>query len=189
MSSDFPEQTRALAVTHMDAWAKLPKKNGPDRRPVADRFWEKVRRTDGCWEWTGSTSPNGYGKLSLGGHGGRLAVASRFSYELHYGLIPEGKHVCHHCDNRLCVRPDHLFTGTRKENMQDMGRKGRASATLYPELRRGSANGRAILNEGQVREIRGLIGTASHREIGYRYGVGSWVIKFIQAGKTWKHVH
>jgi hypothetical protein len=98
-----------------------------------DLFWAKVRRTDGCWEWTGARLHSGYGKL---GRKGRTYVAHRFAWELVNGAIPDGLFACHRCDNRLCVRPDHLFLGTQKDNIADMLSKGRGSLPPGTEARR-----------------------------------------------------
>lgn len=72
-----------------------------------------------CWEWTGSFSKSGYGRL-----GGILA--HRISYELFVKEIPDEWCVCHHCDNKKCIRPEHLFAGSHKDNSADMTSKSRA---------------------------------------------------------------
>lgn len=95
------------------------------------RFWNKVNK-DGpihpaigteCWLWTGYCMPFGHGQFNIGKHVIRLA--HRFSWEIHFGEIPKSMSVCHHCDMPNCIRPDHLFLGTQKDNMQDANRKGR----------------------------------------------------------------
>lgn len=92
-----------------------------------DRFWKYVVKSESCWLWIGSKGSRGYGQL----HINRKPVrAHRFSWELHYGPIPAGMEVCHHCDNPPCVRPDHFFLGTQADNLKDMVNKGRHWAHL-----------------------------------------------------------
>ena len=95
-------------------------------RPIADRFWEKVSKTDSCWVWTGVKTRGGYGYLhKSSGTEQQSRRAHRISWELHNGQIPDGLWVLHKCDNPPCVNPDHLFLGDRKANMDDCAAKGR----------------------------------------------------------------
>ena len=88
------------------------------------RFWSRVRRSDGCWEWIGVRTVKRYGRHTEPLTGRKLR-AHRLSWEIHFGPIPDGLCVLHHCDNPPCVRPDHLFLGTDKDNSVDRVRKGR----------------------------------------------------------------
>lgn len=93
-------------------------------------FNKKVSKTNSCWLWIGSQrKPRGKGGWGAYGHfcpkRGVRYFAHRFSWEVNFGPIPDGMLVCHKCDNPTCVRPDHLFIGTQKDNMEDAKRKGR----------------------------------------------------------------
>lgn len=85
---------------------------------TAEQFWAKVDKTTHCWEWTGCRNEHGYGLF-------RGVTAHRFAWGMEHGLLEKGKVLLHLCDNRRCVRLEHLQPGTQRENMEDMRAKRR----------------------------------------------------------------
>src|SRR3990167_4707432 len=113
---------------------------------LVDRFWSNVVKSDNCWLWIGPKRQEfGYGAFSVGAH---VYAAHRIAYELEVDQIPSGLQVLHKCDTGACVKPDHLFLGTQKDNIHDMLSKGRF---IPPH---GSRSGTSKLSWPQVRLIR-----------------------------------
>jgi len=155
---------------------------------VIARFWAKVDRSnpDGCWLWTAYCDKRGYGAFGLAA--GKTVFAHRFMWEITYGPVPPGLNVCHHCDNPPCCRPDHLFTGTQRENLADMSRKGRRES---PWLRRpGESNVNVSLTEAEVRAIRAAYaaGGISQQALAERYGVSQVSVSRVIRHETWTHL-
>ena len=95
---------------------------------VVDRFWSYVDSSKECWTWTAYKNKDKYGVFAID----RIPhYAHRVSWMIHNGEIPDGLCVLHKCDNPPCVRPDHLFLGTRKDNNVDKSLKGRASVAEW----------------------------------------------------------
>lgn len=150
------------------------------------RFWQRVskngpfhKRYGRCWVWNGPTlKKNGYGKA------GTLGLCHRFSYSTEVGPIPAGLSVLHKCDNRVCVRPSHLFVGTQQDNLADMRAKGKQV--------RGEKQGGAKVTEEIVREIR-----RRYKRYSYTDGTGALSKEFnispvqvyrIAKSCQWRHV-
>lgn len=151
---------------------------GPIRRrnrSDKERFDAFVRRGDGCWEWTGAIGTTGYGNFKLGKLG--IIGAHRAALILTGVELPPGAFICHRCDNRACVRPDHLFIGTPADNNADMVAKGRVSTPW------------AKITPDQVVEIRRRYAAGElPRQIAPNYGVASTAISRAVHGRSWRHV-
>lgn len=174
------------------------------------RFWTCVDASGECWLWTGNVGKNGYGQY-------KNQAVHRLSYELDAGPIPSGLFVCHRCDTRHCVRPDHLFLGTHAENMADMTRKGRHWSNTKPERQaRGERHGRYTMPERTARGDRSAAHTHPERIVrgervkgakltsaqvlqirgscepikllAKRFGVTFQSVWNARARKTWRHV-
>lgn len=153
--------------------------NGHYRRPLAERFWEKVDKSGDCWLWTGTIQHSGYGVLKIDG---KTIRAHRCAWELENGPIPDGMVVMHICDNRRCVRVAHLELGTQLANIADRGTKGRQS--------RGAKSAKAKLTEADVIEIRRRYTKeyGATMALATEYGVHRSTIEAIVLRKTWRHI-
>lgn len=132
----------------------------------------------GCWLWTGYREPGGYGMLWMPKN--RQTGAHRISWILHYGEIPAGVFVCHRCDTRCCVNPQHLFLCNAAENAADMVAKGRS---LY-----GERNASARLTAEEVASIRRLIdeGSLSIGAIAEKFNVSRATVYAIRQRQVWR---
>lgn len=141
------------------------------------RFWEKVDKNgpNGCWVWTASLTGPGYGGFRLDG---KTQKAHRLVWMSFFGSIPAQMNVCHHCDNRLCCNPTHLFLGTALDNARDRNSKGRQC--------RGSRSPIAKLSDETVRRIRS--DRRPRREVATHYGISLSLVGFIRGRHAWKHV-
>lgn len=157
---------------------------------IEARFWRHVDK-DGpqmphmstrCWSWTGTPNSAGYGNFRGQGALGQT-VAHRYSYILHYGAIPAGLLVCHHCDYKMCVRPDHFFLGTHQDNSDDYYAKG------YDHTLRGEKHNRARMTDKTAREaFRRVHAGESIAEVAESYGVHYTTIRRIALGTRWRHL-
>jgi hypothetical protein len=137
---------------------------------LAEYFQRYAQPAEGCWLWKGSISDKGYGCVHLSSPRQKL-YAHRLSWMAHFGPIPDGLHVLHHCDNPPCVNPSHLFLGTHQDNMRDMVEKRRMVMKLM---------------EADVLAIRAS--TQPNAVLARQYGVSTSTICDIQKRRTWRHL-
>lgn len=179
-----PHLARGYCVNHYYAWRKhgdptkvvLKQHHG---KTLKERCEIYTKKGPGCWEWTGYKDPNGYGRLNVKNI---PVLAHRVSYEQNVGSIPEGKVLCHTCDNPGCVNPAHLFIGEQADNVADMQQKGRSRKRGL----RGSQHNMAVLTEPQVRAIRASDLPARH--FAELYDVSTTTIYDVRNRRIWTHI-
>lgn len=130
--------------------------------------------TTGCWLWTGYSNPQGYGYVAIGC---KTERAHRASYMLFKGPVPQGMCVCHKCDTPGCVNPDHLFLGTKGDNIADMRAKGKGKKDR-------------LLSPEAVRFIRRNYGSNgySQEELAALLNVSQGTISQVVRRLTWRDV-
>lgn len=170
-------------------YARTMKHGSPERRHghglspielVKFHGWEVM--DTGCWEYRGNIrSSGGYGRVT---QRGKALVVTRVVYSEWVGPIPEGHLIRHKCDNPPCINPDHLETGTVRDNTRDMFERGRARPP------RGEMQKHSILTEQTVREIRAMWsdGGKTQREMAEMFGVSVPTISSVIHRKRWAHV-
>lgn len=152
-------------------------------KPLNYRLLARLDLSDpyGCWPWVGARDSSGYGVIRISKE--VLERTHRIAYRLAYGDIPTGFYVCHHCDNRPCSRPTHLFVGTAHENSLDAASKGRMPGNGN---RFGENHGMAKLTEENVFAIRGSV--VPTKDLAKVYGIHSATVRSIRRGHSWRHL-
>ena len=145
---------------------------------AADRYWKFVQKSDTCWEWIGAPAKSGYGRFGLLR---KTHYSHRISWIMYFE-DPGDLCVLHKCDNRKCVRPDHLFLGTRKDNIHDCIRKGR---NCYGESHPSSKLNKTIIRIAN--RLRSNHGWPFHR-IAILWNVGRETMRRTLCGQRWKHL-
>lgn len=174
----YEQKFGQLEVRYLDSSCGNLRCINPDHqspRTFEKRMDNYLVQDNGCWLWNGTSKTNGYGTMPVNG---KTKMVHRLAYEKAYGEIPEGLMVCHKCNTRLCINPDHLYVGTHNDNMKDMANS---------DVMKGEANPQSILTQSQVLEIRQHIQERKivYRELAKMYGVSRTAIKDIASGRTW----
>lgn len=140
------------------------------------RFWRKVEKSDGCWLWRGARNQSGYGHLKVAGE---WWIAHRRAWVLAGHELPADRDLCHRCDNPACVRPNHMFVGTRADNMRDAKAKGRTAS--------GERHGRSRLSAEVVRELRRVRNAdgLTYKALGARFGISPQHAHYIVTQRYW----
>lgn len=137
------------------------------------RFMSYVKMYEDCWLWIGPLNRGGYGKFCFGNI--KSDTAHRVSYKIFKGDIPDGMFICHSCDVRNCVKPEHLWIGDHQENMLDMIEKGRQRSKL------------TFKDVFKIRELVEKFGFPQSKVV-KMFNLTSGTVSSIIHRRIWKHV-
>lgn len=188
-----PRHSRDFCNRHYKRWKRHGNPLAPSRENYGRDFWDYVDRSpEGCWEWQAYRDPNGYGRVYAVKYGFRpSSLAHRVAWALTHGELNDQDCVLHHCDNPPCVRPEHLFLGTKADNTADMMAKGRGTAGAQPFRSRthGTRNAHAKLTEELVVEMRQRAQAGERYQVlAAEYGISESRANAIIIGNGWRHV-
>ncbi len=160
-------------------WKKLEGENFEEKLKL-----NSIEDENGCWIWQGAQNKSGYGSVNIGG--GKTAQAHRLAFKLWCGELPDEFFVCHHCDQPLCVNPNHLFLGTNQDNIDDKMYKGRA----YTGVHKGVLNAMSKLTNEQVKWIKYLClkKGESQANVARLYEINKQTVNDIVNNKKWTHI-
>lgn len=155
---------------------------------LKQRLLSNIQKTEsGCWDWTKSFR-NGYGVLSLSG---KNHSAHRLSYQVFKGNIPEGMLICHSCDNKKCINPDHLFIGSYSDNTKDAVLKGIIVVPKGKEFETGHLPKNSTLDKEKAQELKQFtLANPDMKcpEIAKMFEVKNQLVRDIRAGRTYINV-
>ena len=160
----------------------MAEQNSTIHPPVTERikynFFQKVAKTCCCWIWYGGRHTSGYGSFRIGR---RTYHAHQASWIIHFDWPKNKLFVLHTCDNPLCVKPDHLYLGTAKDNARDAKERGRAGI--------GGRNGKAKITVWKMAEIKDLFREGwDHKSLADKFCVSEMDIEEILLGKQWEEI-
>lgn len=174
-------------MKELKSWGEIRPRAYNHKAPIQDKFWAQVNK-DGpihpvcgqCWIWVGWLKTDGYGGVIVEG---RQLATHRVSWFLTYGEMPD-EFVCHHCDNKQCVNPGHLFLGGAKENSEDLVSKGLQL--------KGEQHGRALLRDEDVLFIRRVYRKGSRKfgvaALAAMFGMSEAGMQAVVHKRTWRHL-
>ncbi len=178
---------RELCSTHYKRWLLHGDANFDYNsfQQKVNRFWHKAKLTadpERCWIWQGRLLPSGYGESNFQINDKYARLTHRIAYFIFFGADPGKFCVCHKCDNRACVNPNHLFLGTHADNSADMVKKQRSSF--------GTKNGQSKLTPEIVKEIyTRILNGGQQNLLAKEFNVSTGTIRDIKFGKRWKYLN
>lgn len=160
----------------LSIYASLLYNTNMRKEPAQIRFWRHVKKTRTCWVWK-RHNRNRYPSIIWNG---KLFACHRFSWIIHNGKIPSDKFVLHRCDNKKCIRPEHLFLGNHSDNMNDASIKG-----LIPHAEKHHSS---KLTKTSVRYIRNHYKKGNGPELAKKFNVAPVQIYAVIHGISWKTI-